>query len=44
MTTDPKTFFLADGSIDVRRAMAAGRVARGEAFANIFFWRGAKRH
>jgi hypothetical protein len=32
MREGPESFFLKDGSIDVRRAMAAGREARSEAF------------
>ncbi|MDH3265045.1 MAG: hypothetical protein OEM24_13740 [Paracoccaceae bacterium] len=32
MREGPESFILKDGSIDVRRAMAAGRLARSEAF------------
>lgn len=39
MTRDPKNFIRPDGSIDMRAALAAGRASRGDAFANIFFWR-----
>ena len=32
MTQDPREFFRADGSIDIERAMRAGRKVRAEAF------------
>ena len=43
MTRKTQSFIRPDGSVDTRAAMEAGRVARGEAFANAFFWRSKSR-
>jgi len=43
MTDHTRRFIRPDGSVDTRAAMQAGHVARGDAFANIFFWRSKAR-